>query len=131
MRGVKGIVLHCSDSDLPEHDDISVIDEWHLERGWSGVGYHWFCNSLGDLQIGRQEYEEAAAAYGFNNGYVHICLSGRVNFNEDQFDSVVKLCKNIMAAYDLNLDQIYGHYMLNRHKTCPNFDIEEFKMRFQ
>lgn len=48
---VRGIVVHVSASTWGE---ASVIDGWHKERGWSGIGYH------GVILNGRRQY---AAAY--------------------------------------------------------------------
>ena len=41
-REVDRVFLHCSASPNPAHDDINVIRDWHLERGWNDVGYHFF-----------------------------------------------------------------------------------------
>ena len=38
MRVIDTIVIHQSDSAF---GNAAVIDEWHRERGWSGIGYHW------------------------------------------------------------------------------------------
>jgi hypothetical protein len=130
-KKIKGIFLHCSDSDISDHDDISVIDRWHKERGWNGVGYSWFCKNDGTLQIGRQEYETQAAVRGYNKEYIHICFSGRKFFTDDQFNSVVKLCKNLMFAYNLDIHDIKCHYEVTPNKTCPNFSIESFRERFK
>ena len=38
MREISKIILHCSDS---EWGSASVIDQWHKERGWTEIGYHY------------------------------------------------------------------------------------------
>ena len=38
MRAIDTIVIHQSDSAF---GNAAVIDDWHRERGWSGIGYHW------------------------------------------------------------------------------------------
>ena len=38
MREIKKIIIHCSDS---EFGDAALIDKWHKERGWTGIGYHY------------------------------------------------------------------------------------------
>lgn len=42
MGRIDKIIINCSDSDW---GDAEVIDEWHRERGWDGIGYHYIiCN---------------------------------------------------------------------------------------
>ena len=38
VREIKKVIIHCSDSDF---GTASVIDGWHKERGWDGIGYHY------------------------------------------------------------------------------------------
>ena len=37
LRKIDTIVVHCSDSPYGSRE---IIDEWHRERGWSEIGYH-------------------------------------------------------------------------------------------
>ena len=38
----KKIVLHCSDSTF---GNAAVITNWHIQRGWQTIGYHFvICN---------------------------------------------------------------------------------------
>ena len=41
MREIDKIIVHCSAT--PEGRDVSAatIDDWHKQRGWSGIGYHY------------------------------------------------------------------------------------------
>ena len=52
-RHVSRVFLHCSASDNPKHDKISVIRKWHLDKGWSDVGYHYFIRKDGTVEEGR------------------------------------------------------------------------------
>jgi hypothetical protein len=133
------IIIHCSDSDNKAHDDISVIDEWHKERGFLRknipqnavnkidlhVGYQYFIQSNGNIQIGRDEEEVGAHTEGFNSRSIGICLHGKDFFTKEQFDSCKKLIPQICARHNIEIKDILPHKALNKNKSCPRFDIYE------
>jgi len=123
MRTIRKIIIHCSDSDIPAHDDIVVIDQWHKERGWRGVGYHYFIRSTGAIQRGRSDEEVGAHCSGQNGDSLGICLHGRHNFTKEQFISLRKLIEYIKGLY--GHIAIFGHREFESKKTCPNFDWRE------
>jgi len=118
------IVIHCSDSDISEHDNIDVIRVWHLERGFSDVGYHYFIKNDGTIQEGRHHSMVAAHCYGQNKKSIGICLSGRYSFTDEQFKSLHMLIIKLWGKYGEDLP-VFGHYDFSK-KTCPNFDVSEF-----
>ncbi len=126
-REVNLVVIHCSDSDNPAHDNIETIKKWHVEeRGFSDVGYHYFINQSGDVFPGRSEDTVGAHVAGFNSGSIGICLSGRQSFTGAQFRALKELVADICAGYGLDpKTQVKGHRDLNPGKTCPNFEIQE------
>lgn len=67
-RFVERLFLHCSASDRPEHDDVGVMREWHLARGWDDVGYHLFVTKDGLVQSSRDLEGLPAARAGNNTG---------------------------------------------------------------
>ena len=128
MRKINKIIIHCSDSDIEAHDDISVIDKWHKERGWSGVGYHYFIQSNGNIQVGRDIREVGAHTYGYNSDSIGICLHGKNEFTESQFKMLAELIKYYKREFDI--DEVEGHYHYSDYKTCPNFDVNWFKKKY-
>lgn len=122
-RKIKKLIVHCSDSDRPEHDDISVIKKWHLERGWLNVGYHFFINKFGEIQQGRHTNEVGAHCMGENLDSVGICLGGKNEFSEAQFKSLRALVKNLRLVFNLREDRVFPHNHFDKGKTCPNFDV--------
>lgn len=123
-RLVKKVFLHCSASDNPAHDDVSVIRQWHLERGFNDVGYHFFITSTGKVQPGRPLDSIPAAQKGHNLGSIAICLHGlkKEKFTSAQFASLRALCKEIADAYGRKSVSFHGHCEVERGKTCPVFD---------
>jgi hypothetical protein len=125
LTNVEWIVIHCSASDNKNHDDISVIKEWHLARGFDDVGYQWFITSEGVLQEGRSMNEVGAHTYGVNEKSWGICLSGEKNFTAEQAVALIDLLVAITThrGEDTGLSEhfkIVPHYEFT-NKGCPNF----------
>lgn len=125
-RSVRKVFVHCSASDNPKHDDISVIKQWHLNRKppFSDVGYHYFIKKDGTVQAGRPLEVVPAAQEGHNVSSIAICLHGlkKENFTQAQFDSLRDLCLQIAKAYD-NMITFHGHCEVST-KECPVFDYK-------
>jgi len=120
-RPVDRVFLHCSASDRAEHDNVETMRKWHLARGWSDVGYHFFIRKDGTVEDGRPVALIPAAQGGNNTGTIAICLHGLAaeNFTSDQFRSVISLCKEISGAYS-GMVTIHGHCEVSA-KACPVF----------
>lgn len=125
MRKINLIIIHCDASDNPKHDNAETIDRWHKERGWSEIGYNYFIRSNGTIEIGRSIEKIPAHAKGYNSNSIGICLHGLDKFTVDQFQSAAKLVKNLLEIHDLEKKDVIPHNMVNKHKTCPNFDISK------
>lgn len=122
-REVHSVFIHCSASDNPAHNDVSVIRDWHLARGFAGTGYHFFIKADGTVQDGRSLAQIPAAQAGHNTGSIAICLHGLTVFTDAQFDTLRSLCKAIQAAYTAPL-KFRGHCEV-APKTCPVFDYRK------
>lgn len=121
-RTVTRVFVHCSASDRPEHDSAAVIDQWHRQNGWAGIGYHFFIRKDGVLEIGRDLEKVPAAQAGHNAGTIAICLHGleKDRFTPDQFDTLGELCLQIKEAYQGQVT-FHGHCEVAK-KACPVID---------
>ena len=122
-RTVHRVFIHCSASDRPEHDSIETIRQWHLARGFSDVGYHYFIRKDGTLEAGRSLEKTPAAQKGHNRNTIAICLHGlkMEKFTGTQKAMLRKLCEAIDAAYD-NIS-FHGHCEVSS-KACPVIDYK-------
>jgi N-acetyl-anhydromuramyl-L-alanine amidase AmpD len=139
MRNINLIIVHCSASDAKVHDNIEIIDQWHKERGFlrrripanslnkenKSVGYHYVILKDGEIIPGRDESEIGAHCEGVNLASIGICLTGLNEFSEEQFDSLIHLIRSLLDKYNLEPKDILPHYALNKHKSCPNFDLND------
>lgn len=123
-RPVTRVFIHCSASDRPEHDNVATMDLWHKQRGWAGVGYHFFIRKNGLLEIGRDLEKVPAAQEGNNAGTIAICLHGlaRDKFTEAEFATLRGLCQQINATYEGKVT-FHGHCEV-ANKACPVFDYK-------
>ena len=122
-RLIKKIIVHCSDSDLPEHDDVEVIKSWHKKRGFSDVGYHYYVKKDGTIQEGRYIGLIGAHCVTQNVVSVGVCLGGKYDFPAAQMKGARIIIENLMMRYKIPKTEIYPHNHFNHHKTCPNFEI--------
>jgi N-acetylmuramoyl-L-alanine amidase len=124
-RTISSIIIHCSDSDRPEDDNIEMIRSWHLLKNWSDVAYHYFIDKHGKVHEGRKLDQVGAHCIGHNLQSIGICLSGKKDFWEPQFRSLYFLITQLMTTYKIPKSQVYPHNHFNIAKSCPNFAIEK------
>lgn len=129
MRKINKIILHCSATPPTMDIGVNVIREWHLDRGFTDVGYHWVIMRNGTLEKGRPEVEMGAHAKGHNEDSVGVCLVGGVNdLNEPdanytlaQYSTLSFLFRHLKLKY--NNPAILGHRDLSgTGKACPCVD---------
>jgi hypothetical protein len=132
LRTIDLIVIHCADT--PSSMDIGVkeIREWHTAplpkgRGWKDIGYHWVIRRNGEIEQGRTEETQGAHVAGHNEHSIGICLVGgkpTANFTVAQMVALKGLLHEVTTRYPKAT--VLGHYNLDPHKTCPNFDAAQF-----
>lgn len=109
----KRIILHhTGGADIDA--TAEQIHQWHLEKGYAGIGYHFVIRKSGEVERGRPLWAIGAHAYGANNDSVGIHLSGDFNHNPPtaaQIESAALLIANLAEQYNIPLDRkhILGH----------------------
>jgi N-acetylmuramoyl-L-alanine amidase len=120
-RHIDTVFVHCSASDNPKHDSVDVIKRWHLARGWSDVGYHYFIRKDGEMEFGRSVDRTPAAQRGHNVGSVAICLSGLAEFTMAQAEELIRHSRRLQKLNGCARLRFRGHNEVSR-KSCPVFD---------
>ena len=127
-RTIKELIVHCSAT--PEGKDYSVdtIRQWHLQRGFSDIGYHYIIYRDGSIHIGRDESIIGAHCTGHNTNSIGVCYIGgcasdgktpKDTRTTEQKQSLVKLLKELKTKYPQA--SIHGHRDFSS-KACPSFD---------
>lgn len=131
MRAIDRIVIHCSATRAGVDIGAKEIEGWHIERGFTSIGYHKIIRRDGTTEDGRPLDKAGAHAKGFNAYSIGICLVGGVG--ADGITPEFNFTRNQMQALDLLLIQlieaypdagICGHRDLpGVDKACPCFDV--------
>jgi N-acetylmuramoyl-L-alanine amidase len=129
MRKINKIIVHCADTRTNQDFSIEDIKKWHIARGFSREGYHYYIKLNGLIQRGRPIEMTGAHCNGHNYDSIGICFEGGLNdkglmWDEPttkQIESFRTLKKAIVS--DIGYVEVYGHYMFSDEKTCPNFDV--------
>lgn len=131
MKEIEGIVLHNSGVSVLQ--SIEVIHNYHKNKGWAGIGYHYYVRKDGSVYRGRPENMAGAHCPGVNSTSIGICAEG--NFDEEimsevQKQAIIELVKDIKSRY--NIKWIKGHREILA-TSCPgaNFPLEEIKNAFE
>ena len=130
-RIIKEIIVHCSAT--PEGKDFTVLDikKWHLERGFSDIGYHYVIYRDGSINKGRDESKIGAHCTGHNSYSIGVCYVGGVakdgktakdTRTDAQKKSLLSLLRNLKMKYPNA--KVYPHYKFAA-KACPSFNAEE------
>jgi N-acetylmuramoyl-L-alanine amidase len=130
---VKLIVIHSSAT--PPHLDVGrdEIREWHMERGFVDVGYHWIIRRNATIEAGRPPWANGAHCRGVNQWSLGICLVGGTdsdgnpdpNFTEDQLHALRSLLIGLSLAYPTAV--ILGHRDVEgAHTECPSFNVRDW-----
>lgn len=142
----KYLLIHTSAS---AWGTVADIDQWHKERGWEGIGYHWVitnpfpsyralkdnkpvAKSDGAVAPGRPEDKVGAHCPGFNTKSLGICLIG-VNgkYTPSQIETLYAFASAKMAEYGIPPENVLGHGETEngkkQGKTCPDLDMRKVR----
>lgn len=130
------VVVHCSASGF---GNAALIAKWHLERGWSGIGYHyvilngWLASGVynqrfnGRVETGRpldddpfvSGKEMGAHVRSHNQGSVGVCLVGNSGvFTDRQRNSLIHCLSDLQDQF--GQIEVFQHSDLDPKKPdCP------------
>lgn len=133
MRQIKEIIIHCSAT--PEGRDVTVetIRQWHKQRGFRDIGYHYIIYRDGTIRNGRPEAEQGAHCAGHNAHSIGICYVGGMTRDMTepkdtrtlaQRKALLSLCRALLTKY--KSATIHGHNEF-ANKACPSFNVKQWK----
>lgn len=139
MAKVTHIVLHYSATYADQNITAADIDKMHKERGWKGIGYHWFIRRDGTVEEGRPESQVGAHVGGQNTGKIGICCAGGLdhatgpnkgadNRTRAQISAQIELIRNCLKRYPGA--KVVGHRDL-APTQCPGFDVQAWWAQVQ
>lgn len=121
---IEYIIVHCSDSPPNRGDTAATIHAWHLQNGWSGIGYHRVILEDGKVENGRPLYWVGSHARGYNSKSIGVCLIGDGVYTHEQYSSLRKLIFKLLDRSPQA--KVIGHRDIDDRKTCPKFDVKQW-----
>ena len=131
MRDIDKIILHCSATPEGRHTTIEEIRQWHLQRGWKDIGYHYVIYLDGTIHRGRPESVVGAHCSGYNKNSIGICYIGGVDKDGKtpkdtrtvgQKRALIEILKRLKRDYPNAT--LHGHNEF-ANKACPSFNVKE------
>ncbi len=125
------IVHHSASSDV----SAATIHGWHLNQGWSGIGYHFVIRRNGNIERGRDLSAIGSHSGPKGNGdSVGVCLTGNFEIDKPtaaQINSLVWLITRYLEPRYGSL-QVVGHSDVMA-TACPgkNFPWADLKRRLE
>lgn len=123
------IIIHYTETQEYQDFDIYDVREWHKQRGFSEVGYHFLIKIDGIVEIGRDMDLIGAHCYGQNSDSVGICYVGGKCTDGTLADTrTPEQMKSIQTVIDY-VRAVYGHLPVFGHndysdKVCPGYDAK-------
>lgn len=126
------ITVHAAATKPSMDIGVNEIRQWHLEKGWNDVGYHYIIRRDGSIEKGRQDHIVGAHVGKNNTGNLGICLVGGVsehdvnkpedNFTSEQYTALSKLLARLIKE-NPNA-KLMGHNDFPGYKSrgCPCFN---------
>ena len=126
------IVIHCTQTSADMDVDVEKVTQWHKQRGFDTIGYHYLIKRDGTLQLGRDEDVVGAHAVAVNGTSIGVALAGggnadkgwENNFTPIQFETLKSILLKLKDKY--NIEKIIGHYQVDSKKECPSFDVPKW-----
>ncbi|QXV74636.1 lysozyme protein [Rhizobium phage RHEph21] len=127
------LVVHCAATPPSWNGGAKEIRQWHREKGWIDIGYHFVIRRDGTVETGRPENTVGAHVENHNSNSIGICLVGGVddklkaqnNFTPAQFAALALKLRELKKKYP-NVT-VQGHRDFpGVKKDCPSFDTRKW-----
>ncbi|MGB5810128.1 MAG: N-acetylmuramoyl-L-alanine amidase [Polyangiales bacterium] len=128
LRAIEVLAVHHSASS--NKIDPATIRQWHLDRGWDDVGYHYLIDYKGHVHVGRPLPFAGAHAKGSNSNSIGVCVIGN-NASLDRSDHWTTAQNYSLLDFISSVTKLFptirvvGHRDLMEpgYTECPGLDI--------
>jgi N-acetylmuramoyl-L-alanine amidase len=72
-------IMHVSATKMSQDFTFEDCKRYHISKGWSDIGYHFYIEKDGSIHKGRPLARNGAHVRGFNKGTIGICTEGGLN----------------------------------------------------
>lgn len=130
-RQIKEIIVHCTATRAGIDCTVEDIRRWHMQQGWSDIGYHYVVYRDGSVHEGRNVNIAGAHCLGHNTYSIGVAYVGGVARDGKtpadtrtvaQAEGLEKLMVELRRMYPQA--HIFGHLDF-ANKACPCFDARK------
>lgn len=135
-RKITEIVVHCSATPEGVNYTVKDITNWHKNRGFTTIGYHYVIYRDGSVHKGRNINISGAHAVDHNAHSIGICYIGGCTNDGKMKEKDTRTPQQRASLYKLlkELKQLYPNAKILSHrdckmnngkypnKACPSFD---------
>lgn len=127
-RMINEIIVHCTATPEGRECSVAEIRQWHKNRGFSDIGYHYVIHLDGTMEQGRDVDISGAHCTGHNAHSIGVCYVGGVAKNGTMpKDTRTTAQKETLLALLRDLRRLYPLATIRSHrdfanKACPSFD---------
>ena len=131
---VNEVMLHCAGIKTGQFNGLkpisvwSVINRWHVERGFSGFGYHGLFMPDGFFMTGRPFGKIGAGCIGKNQGVIHLLMIEKREIRRlgefgDYFTQEQRAAVRSLIGALPGIEKVSGHNDYAA-KLCPGFKVQ-------
>ena len=135
-RIINEIIIHCTATPEGRECSVTEIRRWHIQRGFSDIGYHYVSHLDGRVEEGRNVDIAGAHCTGHNaNSIGVVYVGGCAKDGKTPKDTRTEAQKSALANLLLDLRKLYPRATIHGHrdfanKACPSFDATQEYRRF-
>ena len=127
-RSINEIIVHCTATKEGRDYTTADIKRWHLERGYSDIGYHYIIYRDGSIHQGRNIDITGAHCKNHNAHSIGICYVGGLDSNSKAKDTRTDAQKEAMLKLITATKKLYPNAVVYGHcnfdnKDCPCFNL--------
>lgn len=121
-KTINKLIVHHSDSEHKEGEDVvATIRQWHLDRGFSDIGYHFVITKDGKIHNGREPIYQGAHTKGANATSLGVCLIGKSDYTFDQFVALGRILSKLEMLFQRKI-KVQPHRFFGK-TVCPGFEL--------
>lgn len=130
-KETNAIFVHCSATKPSMDVGVREITQWHKEKGWLAIGYHFVIRRDGTVEAGRDQNAVGSHVANYNADSIGVCLVGGVddknkftaNFTPAQMNALRSLLTSLQVEYPKAV--IRAHHDV-APKACPSFNLKRW-----